>query len=176
MSSDDKFDLIFSVGSSICSCYTGFSRMEIAFCQQKSNWFNLQQFLMSSDPYEALIHFSLNPVVDVVGYFQMFVGCMIQFPDETKNERLANLLEIIDNQQELDDALTNSRMMRALLAINAKYVKSSPSRYFWLFHNCKRVLAHVFRKYPDYLNLNILKTNRKSKALRFKKEEIEIFW
>ena len=93
-----------------------------------------------------------------------------------ENDRLKNLLEIIDTQNELDDALTNARMMRALLAINAKYVKSQPSRYFWLFYNSKRVLAHVFRKYPDYLNLNILRTNRKSKNLRFKKEEIEIFW
>lgn len=67
-------------------------------------------------------------------------------------------------------------MMRALLAINAKYVKSSPDRCFMLFKNCKKVLAHVFKKYPKYLDLNILRTSRKSKALRFKKEEIEMFW
>lgn len=89
---------------------------------------------------------------------------------------MSNLLEIIDTQQELDEALTNARMMRALLAINAKYTKSNPHRCFNLFYNCKRVLAHVFRKYPDYFDLNILKTNKKSKALRFKKEEIEAFW
>ena len=46
---------------------------------------------------------------------------MVQFPDEPKNERLANLLEIIDTQPDLDEALTNARMMRALLAVNAKY-------------------------------------------------------
>ena len=67
-------------------------------------------------------------------------------------------------------------MMRALLAINAKYSKTDPYRYFKLFYNCKRVLAHIFRKYPDYLNLNMLRTNRKSKTLRFNKEEIELFW
>ena len=70
----------------------------------------------------------------------------------------------------------NAKMMRALLAINAKYPKTSKSRCFYLFYNCKRVLAHVFKKYPDYLDLNILRTNRKSKALRFKKEEIDLFW
>ena len=176
MDLNERFDLIFEVGKSICQVYTGFSKSEVFYCSQKSNWIQLQSFLMSSNPYEALINFSLHPVVDVVGYFQLFIGCMIQFPDEMENDRLKNLLEIIDTQNELDDALTNARMMRALLAINAKYVKSQPSRYFWLFYNSKRVLAHVFRKYPDYLNLNILRTNRKSKNLRFKKEEIEIFW
>ena len=176
MDIEDKFNLIYDVGKTICQSYTGFSKFEVLYCQQKPHWFQLRQFLLSNDPYEALIHFSLHPIVNVVGYFQLFVGCMIQFPDESENNRLMNLLEIIDNRQELDEALTNARMMRALLAINAKYTKSQPSRYFWLFHNCKRVLAHVFRKYPDYLDLNILRTNRKSKALRFKREEIEIFW
>ena len=86
------------------------------------------------------------------------------------------MIEIVDKQQELDEALSNAKMMRALLAINAKYVKSDPNRFFMLFYNCKRVLAHVFWKFPDYFNLNILKTNRKSKALRFKREEIDLFW
>ena len=176
MDIEQRFDLIFDVGRTICSAYTGFSKSEVFYCQQKSNWLQLQQFLMASNPYEALIHFSLHPIADVVGYFQLFVGCMIQFPDEAQNDRLSNLLEIIDTQEDLDDALTNAKMMRALLAINAKYVKSDPSRFFKLFYNCKRVLAHIFRKYPNYLDLNILRTNKKSKHLRFKKEEIEIFW
>ena len=51
---------------------------------------------MSNDPYEALVNFSLHPIVDVVGYFQMFIGCMTQFPDEIENVRLNNLLHIID--------------------------------------------------------------------------------
>ena len=101
---------------------------------------------------------------------------MVQFPDEEDNARLNCLLEIIDNHSEFDNALTNSRMMRALLAISVKYVKSSPDRCFMLFKNGKRVLAHVFKKYPKYLELNILKSNRKSRALRFKPEEIDMFW
>ena len=132
----------------------------------------MYDFLAANDPYEALIHFSLHPIVDVVGYFQMFISCMTQFPDETENVRLKNLLHIIDEENAFDEALTNSRMMRALLAVNAKYVKSSPDRCFKIFLNCKRVLAHIFKKYPDYFNLNILKTNAKSKSLRFKKEDV----
>ena len=176
MNSDDRFNLIFDVGKAICSAYTGFSKFEIAYCQEKMNWTQLQQFLSSTDPYEALIHFSLHPITDVVGYFQLFVGCMVQFPDEQQNVRLDNLIEIIDNQNAFDNALTNAKMMRALLAINAKYVKKSPNRCFKLFYNCKRILAHVLRKYPKYFDLNILKSNTKKKTLRFKKEEIEIFW
>ena len=135
----------------------------------------MQQFLLSTDPYEALINFSLHPIVDVVGYFQLFIGCMMQFPDEEENFRMSNLLEIIDTQDAFDEALTNSRMMRALLAVNAKYAKSSPDRCFKLFFNCKRVLAHIFKKYPAYLNLNILRTNTKKKSLRFKPKEVELF-
>lgn len=176
MTINERFDLLFNVGKTICACYTGFSKSEVIYCQQKSNWQPLHEFLMSNDPYEALVNFSLHPIVDVVGYFQMFIGCMTQFPDEIENVRLNNLLHIIDQQDAFDEALTNSRMMRALLAVNAKYVKSSPNRCFKIFLNCKRVLAHIFKKYPDYFNLNILKTNTKAKSLRFKKEDMQNFW
>lgn len=176
MNIDERFDLIFNVGKAICSSYTGFSKSEILYCQQKCNWLSLQLFLMSSDPYEALIHFSLQPAIDVVSYFQLFVGCMIQFPDEQTNDRMKNLLEIIDTQTMLDDALKNARMMRALLAVSAKYVVSSPCRLFYVFYNSKKVLAHIFKKYPDYFKLNILKSNTKHKSLRFSKEDVEKFW
>ena len=176
MKVNERFELIFEVGKAICSSYTGFSKSEVAYCQQKSNWLDFYEFLASGNPYEALIHFSLHPIADVVGYFQLFIGCMVQFPDEEQNSRLDNLLQIIDNEPVLDDALTNARMMRALLAVNAKYVKSSPSRCFNLFRNCKRVLAHVFKKYPKYFDLNILKSNTKSRRLRFKREDVELFW
>ena len=176
MTDIERLDLIFDIGQRICAAYTGFSKTEVAYCLQKSNWLHLSSFLMSNDPYEALVHFSLHPLSDVLSYFQMFIACMVQFPDERQNARMQNLLEIVDTQTEFDDALTNAKMMRALLAVNAKYIKSSPNYYFMLFYNCKRLLAHVFKKFPDYLKLNILKTNRKSKSLRFKPEEIEMFW
>ena len=76
---------------------------------------------MSDDPYEALIHLELNPVSDIVGYYQLFVGCMLQFPGEDVNSRMKNLLSIIDEQEALDEVLKNSRMLRALLAISSKY-------------------------------------------------------
>ena len=175
MNIDEKFDLIFNVGSAVCAAYTGFSKTEVAYCQQKSNWLQLYDFLMSSDPYEALIHFSLRPIADVVGYFQLFIGCMMQFPDEQHNERLENLLEIVDHHDEFDDALRNTRMIRALLALNVKYAKSYPHKCFWLFYNSKRVLAHVFKKFPSYLDMNVLKSSSKKRSLRFRKEEIDIF-
>lgn len=127
---------------------------------------------MSNDPYEAMIQLEMNPVLDIVGYYQLFVGCMLQFPDEPENARMANLLDIIDDQDLLDDVMKNSRMLRALLAISAKYKKSDRSALFSLFYNCKRVLAHVAKKFPDIFSLNLLKSKTKSRKLRFTPEEV----
>ena len=66
---EDKFSLLFDVGKSICAAYTGFSSIEVQYCQQKINWTKLQSFLLSNDPYEAMIHLELNPIIDVVGYY-----------------------------------------------------------------------------------------------------------
>ena len=131
---------------------------------------------MSNDPYEALIQLEMNPVMDIVGYYQLFVGCMLQFPDEPENIRLKNLLGIIDDQENLDDVVKNSRMLRALLAISAKYQRSSKTSLFNLFYNSKRVLAHIFKKFPDMFKLNLLKSRNKSRILRFKPEEVNLFW
>ena len=101
---------------------------------------------------------------------------MIQFPDETSNLRLANLLEIIDNEDTLDAVMKNSRMLRVLLAISARYQASHKSLLFNVFYNCKRVLAHAFKKFPDLFSLNLLKSRSKTRKLRFSPEEIEMFW
>ena len=176
MSPEDKFSLLFDVGKTICAAYTGFSVHEVEYCKCKSNWIGLQSFLLSNDPYEALIQLELNPVSDVVGYYQLFIGCMLQFPDENSNSRLSNLLCIIDDQDALDAVLKNSKMLRALLAISAKYQPFNSSSLFNLFYNCKRVLAHAFKKFPDMFKLNHLKSKSKSKRLRFTEQEIELFW
>ena len=101
---------------------------------------------------------------------------MLQFPDESSNLRLSNLLNIIDEQDTLDDVLKNSRMLRALLAISAKYQQSNKLSLFNLFYNCKRVLAHTFKKFPDMFKLNLLKSRSKTRRLRFSENEIELFW
>ena len=101
---------------------------------------------------------------------------MLQFPDESSNLRLSNLLNIIDEQDTLDDVLKNSRMLRALLAISAKYQQSNKLSLFNLFYNCKRVLAHAFKKFPDMFKLNLLKSRSKTRRLRFSENEIELFW
>lgn len=176
MGDQSKFEFIFSIGKQACSACTGFSKTEIRYCRQRRNWAWLAEFLDADGPYEALISFSLKPAPGVVGYFQLFTGCMVQAPGEKENPRLANLLRIIDTRAEFDEALTNARMMRALLALGAKYDRSSPGKRFSLFLNAKRVLAHAFRKYPKYLDLNILRAKRKGGSPRFKPEEIDAFW
>ena len=140
----------------------------------RSRWHNV--LLLSEDPYEALIHLELNPLSAVVGYYQLFVGCMLQFPDEKMNKRLTNLLSIIDDQDTLDIALKNTKILKALLAISSRYSKSHNEALFSLFFNCKRILAHTLKKFPDIFKMNLLKSRTKARRLRFKEEEIEMFW
>lgn len=176
MTSEDRFTLLFDIGKSICAAYTGFSVHEIQYCKQKSNWLALQSTLMSNDPYEAMIQLSLNPIVDVIGYFQLFVGCMLQFPDEETNPRLKILLDIIDNQDILNDVIKNTKMLRALLAISIKYANTHKDAMFHLFFNSKRILAHILKKFPDIFKMNLMRTKSKNKKLKFKPNEIEVFW
>lgn len=176
MDVEERFDLIFSVGRRICASYTGFSKTEVRFCQSKNNWMCVRDFMLSEDPYEALISMSFNPLLNVVNFFQLFVGCMMQFPEEDENKRLANLLAIIDDNIELDNIVSNSKIIRAILALAAKYQKNNPNYCFKIFFNAKRILAHIMKKFPDYMKLNVLRTNKKSKSLRFKPEEISSFF
>lgn len=84
---------------------------------------------------------------------------------------------MIDNEEgSLDPALKNTRLMRALLAVAVNYSERNPSRCFWLYYNTKRVLAHIFKKHPAWLKLNVLRTNSKSKKLRFTREEVELYF
>lgn len=76
----------------------------------------------------------------------------------------------------LEPALKNSRLMRAMLAVAANLSKRNPSRCFWLYYNMKRILAHIFKKHPDWLKLNILRTNSKIKKLRFSEEDVELYY
>lgn len=87
------------------------------------------------------------------------------------------MLQIIDNDEgTLDAALKNNRLMRALLAVAANYAPKNPSRCFWLYYNTKRLLAHIFKKNPSWLKLNVLRTNSKVKKLRFTEEDIETYF
>ena len=84
------------------------------------------------------------------------------------------MLEIIDNQNAVDDVLKNSKMLKALLAISAKYTSARHNEFFKLFYHCKKILAHALKKFPDIMKLNLLRT--KSNKLRFTKEDIIKFW
>lgn len=66
-------------------------------------------------------------------------------------------------------------MLRALLATSARYTQAGDS-LFKLFYNCKRVLAHAFKKFPDMFKLNLLKSKSKTRRLRFTQDEVELFW
>jgi hypothetical protein len=84
----------------------------------------------------------------------------LSFSDEKNNNRLDNILIIIDTQILLDDIITHTKILKSLLAlINA----GSMYDQFEIKTNCKKVLAHVFKKFPKLLESNIVrsKTSRK---------------
>lgn len=177
MTSDEKFDLIFVCGNSICSAYTGFSKFEIAYCQNKNNWLVMRQFLMSDSPYEALINLDLSPLKNnIIDYLGLIICSMFHFPDEAENVRLKNLLTIIDDFDYLDIAVKNTKIIKALLALNRRYSQKCPYSFYSLFLNCKKVLAHIFKKYPDFLKSNILRSTGKNRMFRFTEKDIETYF
>lgn len=178
MTIEEQLDLIFQVGSRVCASYTGFTQTEVAWCQSKSNWLALQGVVFSSNPYEAMIMLGMSQIQNVTVFFQLFVACALTFELKSGgNDRLEVLLEVIDNDEGvLEPALKNNRLMRALLAVAANHSQRNPSRCFWLYYNTKRILAHVFKKHPAWLKLNILRTNSKAKKLRFSKEDVELYF
>lgn len=177
MTPDKKFNLIFECGNSICSAYTGFSKTEIIYCQNKNNWLIMRQFLLADSPYEALINLDLSPLQNnVIDYLGLIICSMFHFPDEDKNIRLDNLLTIIDKHDYLDIALKNSKIIRALLALSRRYSSQYPLNCYSLFLNCKKVLAHIFKKYPDYLTSNVLRSTGKKRTFRFTEKDIDLFF
>ena len=129
---------------------------------------------MSDNPYTAMISLDLSPIDNnIIDYLKLFISSMFDFPDEEKNVRLENLLYIIDSEKYLDIAMKNNKIMRALLALNARFAKTDPYRHYKLYFNCKRVLAHIFKKYPCYMTMNI---NRRGKRLKFTQNDVEQFF
>ena len=137
------------------------------------SWEKLRSVLFAEDMYEAIIMLSMSPMTNVVNYYQLFVGCMLDFSDYHDNTKLKLVLDIIDKEDALDSAVKNTKIVRALLAIKAHYCKSDPSRCCWLFENANRMLAHIFQKYPDFLKLNFVKTNTKVKKFRFTEDDVK---
>lgn len=82
---------------------------------------------------------------------------------------------MIDNHNELDDVLKNKKTLKMLLAISAKHKESSKSDMFMLYHNGKRILAHILKKFPDMLKLNVFKTKTTPRKFKFKPEEIQFY-
>lgn len=178
MTIDEQFELIFQVGSHVCASYTGFTQTEIAWCQSKSNWQSLQGVVFSTNPYEAMIMLGMNQLQNVVVFFQLFVACSLTFElKSADNDRLDVLLQVIDADEDvLESALKNTRLIRALLAVAANHNSRNSSRNFWLYYNTKRILAHIFKKHPAWLKLNVLRTNSKTKKLRFTEEDVENYF
>ena len=176
MDDNEKFELIIAIGKIIVSEYSSFSLNEKLFCQNAANWMPVRDVVMASNHYEALISMELNPTFSIINFFQMLIGCMIQFQEETTNDRLENLLQIIDNHDQLDRLITNTKIIRSLLVLNSSFQKKNKLCNFGIFLNAKRILAHVFKKFPDFLKMNVIRTKGKLRKQKFTQEDISAFW
>lgn len=163
MTIEQKFDLIFQVGSAVCTSFTGFSKSEMIYCKNKYNWGTIRQFLMSDSPYEAIINLDLHPISNLMDYFQLLMGSLLTFADEENNNRLDNIIMIIDNMDMLDMVVTHTKLLKAMLAL----VHAGTSyNQFNIKSNCRKVLAHVFKKFPKLLESNAVRS-RNSRKFRF---------
>ena len=136
----------------------------------------IYSIVMASNPYDALISIDLSPTFSIISFFQILIGCMIQFEEETTNERLENLLHIIDNHSHLDSLVTNTKIIRSLLALSSSYQHNHVKCNFSMFMNAKRILAHVFNKFPDFLKMNLMRTKGKTRKQKFTQADISSFW
>lgn len=172
MTVDEKFEFIFQVGSSVCSAFNGFSRSEIMYCKNKLNWNSVRQFLLSENQFEALMNYDLNPISNLIDYFQLIIGSLLTFEHDNTNIRLDNLISIIDDHDRFDIVITHSKILRSLIALNRA---GSSYSNFNIKANCKKVLAHIFKKFPKLLESNLVRSSR-TRKFRFTQEDVEKYF
>jgi hypothetical protein len=169
MDIDEKFDCIFHIGSSVCSAFNGFSKSEILYCRNKTNWYKIRQFLLSSNPYEALINYDLNPISNLIDYFQLVIGSILTFDND---ERLNNLIIILDEHDKFDIVFTHTKILKSLLALQRA---GSSYNNFNIKINCKKLLAHIFKKFPKLLESNIVRSS-KTRKFRFTEDDVQKYF
>ena len=156
-------------GSFVMSTTVKMSKHEAAWVHDPSSWTALLPVLEAKSPYEALMKMSFSPASDTFTSMMFLAGSVSMFqPGESEMPaHMKNVLFIIDNCTELDDMFKNTRVMKMLLAVSA----SSRTPGVYVQPRAKCILAHVFKKFPDFFKLSVLKT--KSGRMKFKPEDVE---
>jgi len=156
-------------GSAVLMISSQLSKHEKKWASNPSSWASLLPVLEAKSPYEALMKMSFSPASDVFTSMMFLAGSLARFqPNEPDMPaHMKNLLFMIDNDTELDDAFKNSRVMKMLLTASTTYHSAA----YDLAYRSKKVLAHVFNKFPDFFKLGILRT--KSGRMKFKPEDVQ---
>lgn len=127
---------------------------------------------MSNSHYEAIINFDLHPVSNLMDYFQLIIGSLLTFANEDNNSRLDNIITIIDSTEILDNVITHTKILKALLAL---VHAGSSYNQFNIKANCQKMLAHIFKKFPKLLESNIVRS-KNSRKFRFTQQDVDKYF
>ncbi len=180
MPSDKLLDLIHAVGSHVCAASRCFSLTEVKWCQKKSSWLALQNIILASDFYEAMIMLDMTSLQNVIVVFQLVVACSLSFDQKSPfSDRLDILLQLIDTDDSaVSKAMSNTKLVRILIAVASLRSKTNKSKSFWVYHNMTRVLAHVLKRHPSLMKMNVLRSKSKNgsgRTCRFTQEDIKAY-
>ena len=179
MTNDDRYiEISCQLASALIAGYTGFSKVEKQYCLNKSSWLKVKDMLKADGMYQICMYLTMTPMFDVISWCQLIVGyaCLSAFlrqyrSVEESDAKLKTILDIIDEESMIDIAVKNTKILRLLLA-----ARSYTNRTFKCkdLHICiSKLLAHIFKKFPDLFKLNFVKTNSKVKKLRFTEADMQ---
>lgn len=83
------------------------------------------------------------------------------------SDRLDILLQLIDTDDTaISKAMSNTKLVRILIAVASLRSKTNRSKSFWIYHNMTRVLAHVLKRHPSLMKMNVLRSKSKNGSRR----------
>jgi hypothetical protein len=151
----------------ILETFTKLTKQEIEWLSKPSSWMPLKPIVEASSPYEALIKMSFSPATDSFTCMMFIAASLFYKSSNTSNSAIDNIIYIVDNKSELDDAFKNTRIMKMLIAV-CQYKKY---KGLSLVTSAKKLIAHVLKKFPDFYKLGYMRT--KSGKLKITPEEAE---
>lgn len=165
-----------AVANSIYSnCYKRLSKAECRYlvtCQARTS-----QYVACQSASEMVLLFAINCAaasLNVLDYLYIFTYAALYDKDtvlDFKNTEQVNvLLDVIDNYDLLDQAMKNRKFIKLL--VNTLWPlgeETSPYAY------C--ILAHVFKKFPNWLKDNFMRYKWKGKTYyMFSQEDVDKYF
>lgn len=157
------------------NCYKRLSKAEcnyLATCQARTS-----QYVACQSASEMVLLFAINCAavsLNVLDYLYIFTYAALEDPDtipEEGNSRSVNvLLDVIDSYDLFDQVMKNRKFIKLL--VNELYAigdEDSPYAY------C--ILAHVFKKFPNWLKDNFMHYKWKGKTYNmFSQEDVDKYF